>query len=70
MLDKTTEIFTSNRPIESHDKLLITTAPSYLRAATDMVRGVSDVEDKLFAIEEISRRLDEWETYRNQDNRN
>jgi predicted metal-dependent hydrolase len=70
MLNKVTEIFTSDRPIESHEKLLITSVPSYLRAATDMVRGVSDVEDKLFAIEEISRRLDEWETYRNQDNRN
>jgi hypothetical protein len=70
MLNKVTEIFMSDRPIESHEKLLITSVPSYLRAATDMARGVSDVEDKLFAIEEISRRLDEWETYRNQDNRN
>lgn len=34
--------------------------PSYARAAADMTRAGSDTEDKIFAIEEISRRLDEW----------
>jgi predicted metal-dependent hydrolase len=63
MLNKVAEIFTSDRPIESHEKLLITSVPSYLRAATDMIRSVSDTEDKCYAVEEISKRLDAWEKH-------
>jgi len=70
MLNKATEIFTSDRPIESHEKLLITSVPSYLRAATDMMRSVSDAEDKCYAVEEISKRLDEWQVFRDEGNRN
>jgi hypothetical protein len=64
MLGKATEIFTSDRPIENHEKILLTSVPSYLRAASDLMRSMSDAEDKLFAIEEISHRLDAWEKYR------
>lgn len=39
---------------------LVPLLPSYARAAADMTRAGSDSEDKIFAIEEISRRLDEW----------
>ncbi len=35
--------------------------PSYARAAADMTRAGSETEDKIFAIEEINRRLDEWQ---------
>jgi transposase len=35
--------------------------PSYARAAADMSRAGSDAEDKIFAIEEIARRLDDWD---------
>jgi hypothetical protein len=70
MLNKVAEIFTSDRPIESHEKLLITSVPSYLRAATDMMRSVSDAEDKCYAVEEISKRLDEWQVFRDEGNRN
>jgi hypothetical protein len=35
--------------------------PTYARAAADMSRAGSDAEDKIFAIEEMSRRLDEWD---------
>jgi len=68
MLGKATEIFTSDRPIENHEKILLTSVPSYLRAASDLMRSMSDAEDKLFAIEEISLRLDEWEKYRQSQN--
>jgi hypothetical protein len=39
---------------------LVPLLPSYARAAADMTRAGSETEDKIFAIEEISRRLDEW----------
>jgi hypothetical protein len=35
--------------------------PTYARAAADMSRAGSDAEDKIFAIEEINCRLDEWD---------
>jgi hypothetical protein len=70
MLGKATEIFTSDRPIESHEKLLITSVPNYLRAATDMMRSISDAEDKLYGIEEISKRLNEWQVFRDEGNQN
>jgi hypothetical protein len=68
MLTKASEIFLSNRPTEQHEKLLISSLPSYMRVAADMVRSVSDAEDKLFAIEEISKRLDEWGQINNSQN--
>jgi hypothetical protein len=70
MLGKASEIFANDRPIESHEKLLVSSVPAYLRAASDLMRTVGDAEDKFFAIEEISKRLDEWEVFRDEDNRN
>jgi hypothetical protein len=70
MLGKATEIFTSERPIESHEKLLVSSVPAYLRAASDLMRSVSDVEDKVFAIQEIAKRLDEWQVHWSQNERN
>jgi hypothetical protein len=35
--------------------------PTYARAAADMSRAGSDAEDKIFAIEEIDRRLNDWD---------
>jgi transposase len=50
---------------------LVPLLPSYARAAADMTRAGSDAEDKIFAIEEISRRLDEWnEVMKSQKNLN
>ena len=40
---------------------LLPLIPSYARAAADMSRAGSDAEDKIFAIEEIARRLDDWD---------
>ncbi len=40
---------------------LLPLIPSYARAAADMTRAGSDAEDKIFGIEEIARRLDEWD---------
>ncbi len=68
MLTKASEIFTSNRVIEPHEKILISSLPAYMRSASDMVRTVSDVEDKLFAIEEIAKRLDEWQQFNDSQN--
>jgi TolA-binding protein len=70
MLAKATEIFTSNRAIESHEKILISSLPAYMRAASDMVKAVSDTEDKLFALEEISKRLDQWQQLQMQNDQN
>jgi hypothetical protein len=70
MLGKATEIFTSDRPIESHEKILVNSVPSYLRAASDVMRSVSDAEDKIFAVQEISKRLDEWQMHWSETERN
>jgi hypothetical protein len=70
MLGKATEIFTSDRPIESHEKLLVSSVPAYLRAASDLMRSVSDVEDKVFAIQEIAKQLEEWQVHWSQNERN
>ena len=40
---------------------LLPLIPSYARAAADMSRAGSDAEDKIFALEEMSRRLDQWD---------
>jgi hypothetical protein len=40
---------------------LLPLIPSYARAAADMSRAGSDAEDKIFALEEMSRRLDDWD---------
>ena len=40
---------------------LIPLLPSYARAAADMTRAGSDAEDKIFALEEMDRRLNEWD---------
>jgi IS30 family transposase len=68
MLTKASEIFRSNRVIEPHEKILISSLPIYMRAASDMVRSVSDAEDKCFGIEEIAKRLDEWQQFNNSQN--
>jgi transposase len=60
MLTKASEIFSEDRPIEPHEKLLISSLPHLMRAASDTLRATSDVEDKLFALDEMSRRLDKW----------
>jgi transposase len=51
---------------------LIPFVATYARAAAEMTRAGSETEDKIFAIEEISRRLDEWQEVmdgNNSDNR-
>lgn len=70
LIVKASEILLSGRVIESHEKTLITLLPAYFRTATEMQRNLSDVEDKHLAIEEISKRLDEWEDFRNQSSLN
>jgi hypothetical protein len=35
-----------------------------------MVKAVSDTEDKLFALEEISKRLDQWQQLQMQNDQN
>jgi hypothetical protein len=35
--------------------------PTYARAAADLTRAGSDAEDKIFALEEMDRRLNEWD---------
>lgn len=68
MLTKASEIFLENRQIEQHEKLLISSLPHVMRAAADTLRATSDVEDKLYAIQEISRRLDQWQEIQNSQN--
>ena len=70
MLTKVSQIFSQNRPIEAHEKILIATLPQITRAASEALRSASDAEDKLFALEEISKRLDEWAKIHGQNNRN
>lgn len=60
MLTKVSQIFSENRPIEPHEKILITSLPQIMRTATEALRSASDAEDKFFALEEMSKRLDEW----------
>ncbi len=68
MLKKASEIFADNRPIEAHEKILISSLPSLMKAAGDTLRAASDAEDKLFALEEISKRLDAWQQFQNNQN--
>ncbi len=68
MLKKASEIFADNRPIEAHEKILISSLPSLMKAAGDTLRAASDVEDKLFALEEVVKRLDEWRELQNNQN--
>lgn len=68
MLKKASEIFAENRSIEPHEKLLISVLPNMMRAASDTLRAASDVEDKLYAIQELSKRLDEWQEFQNNQN--
>jgi len=68
MVKVAAEVFTSGKDIEHHEKILITSLPGYMRAAGDMLQRVSDCEDKLYSLQEISKRLDEWESLRNDQN--
>lgn len=70
MLVKATEVFSSDRPIEAHEKILLNSLPGYMRASTDMARVLSDTEDKLYALQEISRRLDEWQVHWSENEKN
>lgn len=54
------EAMASNRPLSPKDILMAKLIPAYMRAAAEMVRAGSDAEDKVYAIEEIDRRLNEW----------
>ncbi|MDP8963232.1 MAG: helix-turn-helix domain-containing protein [Cyanobacteriota bacterium] len=60
MLTKASEIFSENRPIEAHEKLLITSLPHIMRSAADVLKSASDAEDKIYGLEELSKRLDDW----------
>lgn len=68
MLTKASEIFLENRPIEQHEKLLISSFPHVMKAAADALRASSEVEDKFFAIEEVNKRLDQWQEFQNSQN--
>jgi hypothetical protein len=35
-----------------------------IKASNDSFRLASELEDKIYGLEEISRRLDEWDRYR------
>jgi hypothetical protein len=53
------EVILENKQVEKHEKLLILSLPHVIRAAADTLRATSDVEDKLYGLQEISRRLDQ-----------
>jgi hypothetical protein len=45
-------------------RLLGNLLPAMIKASNDSFRLASELEDKIYALEEISHRLDEWESYR------
>jgi hypothetical protein len=62
------EVIENNKLIEPHEKCLINSFPHYAKVCENLLTNLGYAEDRLYAIEEISRRLDEWGQINNSQN--
>jgi hypothetical protein len=62
------EVIENNKVVESHEKHLINSFPHYAKVCENLLTNLGYAEDRLYGIEEISRRLDQWEQIYNSQN--
>jgi len=62
------ELIENNKAVESQEKHLINSFPHYAKVCENLLTNLGYAEDRLYGIEEISRRLDEWGQINNNQN--